>query len=237
MSWFKGDLPRYIPCVRKQRQAPFAREYPVEMWAYQSLLLDYGEGVRDWVKTACNEEQRTLAMHFFIPGLKLERLWLQQRHLWHKAWREIAPLIKFSVYPEFDAGYYVPLFEGRRLQYYTMKLGEDLHDADIPLIWLLLELKAGGDTDLDFYADYANAHDMRWVATNMQWAWGWGKQVVIEVLEVMAGYHKRLKPHIGVLVNGPSTDARIRAVMRVFEGREVVFSNSARIEVKRRGFI
>lgn len=233
MSWFVGDLPSFIPVCRKFRQTVFAKEYPVELWDYQAVCKDKGEGVREWAKEA-TQEGRSLALHFYIPGTKLDRLYDHYRDYWHKAWKEAANYVKFSLYPEFDCWYDAPLLEGKRLQYRTRDLAQDMHDAGMKMIWLLLETREGGSADINYYADYANSNHMRWVTHNLTGARQ--KSVFIEQLQVYASYNKQLHKDIGVIINGPSSEPRIRAVRRVFEGREVVITNAAKIEFKRRGF-
>lgn len=232
MPWYIGELPNYIPMCSKQRQATFAKKYSLSCWSYQSIFKDYGEGVRDWVIDAILKDHRELACHFYIPGIHVERLYIKQRSLWHKAWREGSKYLKFSIAPEFDAWNDISLLEGRRLQYRTMDLTQDMSDAGMNMIFLLLDIKAGGEKDLNFYSDFANQHDMRWVACNNSGARD--PQTFKSMLEVMSKYHTKLDRRIGVIVNGPSSGTRIRSILRIFEGREVVISNAARIEVQRR---
>lgn len=234
MNWYMGNLPGYLPILRKRRQGNFSKEYSIEVWSYQSLLKDFGNSVKSWVPEAV-QQGRQLAMHGFIPGKKIDRIYLNQRDLWHKAWREIVPYIKFSFCLEFDAWFGMPLLEGRKLQYRTRELASDMMEAGIPLIWLLLELKEGGKEDLEYYSSYANDRNMRWVSHNITGARH--KSVFFEQLQVYAQYHELLNKDIGIVINGVGSESRIRAIKRVFTGREVVICNSSKIEVKRRGFV
>lgn len=231
MGWYNGELPKFIPICRKRRQGMFSKEYPIELWDYQAVCRDAGEGVKDWVKEA-KQEGRKIAIHFYIPGTKIDRLFTQYRDFWHKAWREAAKYVEFSLSPEFDCWYTIPLLEGKILQHKTMELTKDMLEAGIPMIWLLLETKEGGIEDLKHYAGYANKHKMRWVTHNLTGARQ--KDVFFEQLQVYAKYHTLLNPDIGIIVNGVSSDKRIRMIKRVFKGREVVISNAARIEMRRR---
>jgi hypothetical protein len=198
------------------------------------LAENFGNGIRDWVKEAIQQEGRKIAQHFFIPGVSVERLFDTQRDLWHKVWREEAELLEFSIAPELDIWWDIPLLQGRQLQYKYMELLEDMHAADLKMIYLLLDIKAGGDKDIQHFADYANQNQMRWVSTNLQGARD--KKTFIDMLQVMIKYNRLLHPEIGVLVNGPSAEDRIRAVLEVFPNREISFSNAARIERVRRAF-
>lgn len=230
MPWYRGDLPVYLPICHRKREEPFAMQCEIEVWSFQTLLQDQGEGVKPWVQDAAGA--RKLAMHFFVPGNKVERIWEHQRHLWHKAWREAANYLEFSFYPEPDVWWDIGLMEGRRLQYIAGELGNDMHVAGIPMIWLLLDIKAGGKGDIDKFAGHANRQEMRWVATNLTGARD--NTLFREMLEVLAAYHQVLAPKIGVIVNGVGAEKRIRHVLRVFRGREVVFSSNGRIERLRR---
>lgn len=231
-NWYKGHIDvNYIPVCRKFRQTEYARKYPLELWSFQSLMKDYGEGVRDWVKQA-TQEGRRLAMHFFVMGKHIDRIYYKQRTLWPKAWREISKYIEFAILPEPDCWYDIPLLQGRKLQHMAIDMGEDLMEAGVPCVWLLLDIKEGGERDIDWYANYANKRGMKYVACNNTGARD--PQTFKEMLANMSAYHERLNPDIGVIVNGPGAQRRIRAVLRVFEGRQVVFANAARIERQRR---
>lgn len=230
MSWYDGPLPPYLPICHRKREEPFALDYPIEVWNFQTLLKDHGEGLKLWVAEAA--KKRRLAMHFFVPGNRVERLFLQQRSLWHKAWREAAQHLEFAFFPEPDVWWTVPLLEGRRLQSMAVELGKDMLHAGLSMIWLLLDIQAGGQEDIDFYSGFANQQNMRWVATNLQ---GCRNTAVFEeILAVLIRHHQVLNPDIGIVVNGVGAERRMRALLRVFEGRDVVFSSNGRIERQRR---
>lgn len=234
MSWYLGELPPYIPILRRMRQGQFSKGYPIEAWGWQSIFKDYGEGMRDWIVKASSED-RKIACHFFVPGTKINRIYESQRDLWHKAWREGAKYLEFSFSPEFDIWYNMDLLEARKLQFKNMDLMNDMHSAEMKLIWLLLDVKAGGLEDINKYANHANKENMRWVATNLQGARN--PSVFREMLIVMSQYHQRLDPNIGIVVNGPSSENRIRMIYRIFKGRKICICNAAKIEFRRRGIL